>query len=131
MLQYQEIPLTIKSFLTTFRGENQERERTLIPVFQEHNKRVKSLIGVDFAEETYERYETTLSHISEFLNHQYRSKDIPLKKINHVFITDFDFYLRTVRGCSNNTTVKYVKNFKEIVRICLANSWMDRDPFLN
>lgn len=131
MLQYQEVPLTVKSFLTAFRGEKQERERTLIPVFQEHNKRVKSLIGVDFAEGTYERYETTLSHISEFLNHQYGAKDIPLKKINHVFITDFDFYLRSVRGCSNNTTVKYVKNFKKIVRICLANSWIDRDPFLN
>lgn len=44
---------------------------------------------------------------------------------------DYDFYLRSIRNCSNNTTIKYLKNFKKIIRICLANGWIDKDPFLN
>ncbi len=131
MLQYQGTPVTLKSFMNAYKGEKQVRERTLIPIFQEHNKRVKSLIGIDFAEGTYERYETTLRHLQEFIVYQYHSKDTSLNKIDHTFITDFDFFLRTNRACSNNTTVKYIKNFKKIIRICLANNWIERDPFLS
>jgi site-specific recombinase XerD len=34
-----------------------------------------------------------------------------------------------VRKCSNNTTVKYIKNFRKIIRICIANGWLTKDPF--
>src|SRR5690606_2241175 len=33
--------------------------------------------------------------------------------------------------CSNNTAVKYIKNFGKIIRICLANGWLKTSPFLN
>jgi len=35
-----------------------------------------------------------------------------------------------VRKCANNTTVNYIKNFKKIIRICIANGWLDKDPFI-
>ena len=41
---------------------------------------------------------------------------------------DFDFYFRTERKCNNNTTVKYIKNFKKIINYCLANDWFQNDP---
>jgi site-specific recombinase XerD len=39
--------------------------------------------------------------------------------------------LRSVRKCANNTAVKYIKNFKKIIRICISNGWLDKDPFVN
>ena len=42
-----------------------------------------------------------------------------------------NFYLRSERKCANNSAVKYIKNFKKIVRICLSSGWLDKDPFLN
>jgi len=33
--------------------------------------------------------------------------------------------------CSNNTAVKYIKNFNKIIKICLANDWLDKNPFNN
>lgn len=129
--QVQNQPVTVREFIDTLLGKKNFRERTLIPVFQDHNNRVASLIGTEFAQDTYQRYLTTLKHTQDFLNFRYRASDIALSSIDHAFITDFDFYLRSERSCSNNTTVKYMKNFKKIIRICLANGWMDRDPFLN
>ena len=70
--------------------------------------------------------------IFEILNFgRMETVDIDILKINHAFITDYEFYLRSVRNCSNNTAVKYIKNFGKIIKICLANNWMDRNPFSN
>ncbi|WP_425571154.1 phage integrase SAM-like domain-containing protein [Olivibacter ginsenosidimutans] len=40
------------------------------------------------------------------------------------------FYLRAQSVCGNNTTVRYIKNFKKIILICIANGWIQKDPFL-
>jgi len=109
----------------------EEKQRTLLAIFKNHNEQVKKLVGKEFAAGTLERYETVYKHIQEFLKLQYNLSDIPIKKVNHKFITDFEFYLKTERQCGNNSTLKYIKNFKKIVRIALANQWITHDPFLN
>ena len=54
-----------------------------------------------------------------------------LKEVNHEFIIELDYFLRTEKKCCNNTAVKYIKNFRKIIRIAIANSWIDKDPFIN
>ncbi|AZA60017.1 site-specific integrase [Chryseobacterium indoltheticum] len=104
--------------------------RTLIPIFQDHNDKVEALVGQDFAPGTLERYKTSLKHTQEFLNWKYKTSDIDITKIDTVFINEYDFWLRSVRKCANNTAVKYLKNFKKIIRLCMANGWLSKDPFL-
>lgn len=104
--------------------------RMLIPIFQDHNDKVEALIGQDFAPGTLERYKTSLKHTQEFLHWKYKISDIDITKIDHAFIMDYDFWLRSVRKCANNTAVKYIKNFKKIMRLCMANGWLSKDPFL-
>jgi site-specific recombinase XerD len=103
----------------------------LIPVFQEHNKRMKALVDKEFALNTYKRYETSLEHIRSFIKHNYNLNDIPIKEVNLAFVNDFDFYLRSVKNCNNNSTIKYVRNLGKIIKSCYANEWIQRDPFLN
>jgi len=108
-----------------------DREKSmLIPIFQEHNNKVEALVGQDFAPGTLERYKTSLKHTQEFLNWKYKISDIDITKIDHAFIMDYDFWLRSERKCANNTTIKYIKNFKKIMRLCMANGWLSKDPFL-
>lgn len=108
-----------------------ERKRTLIPIFEEHNDRMKALIGKEFAKGTYTRYKTCLSHTKEFLQWKYNVSDIEIDEIDHAFIADFEFYLRTEKSCANNSAVKYIKNFGKIIRMCLANKWLKYDPFIS
>ncbi|GAL75988.1 tyrosine type site-specific recombinase [Nonlabens ulvanivorans] len=107
------------------------QDKTILQIFKKHNDEVRQLIGNGFAAGTLDRYETVYNHLSDFMLHKYNESDLELNRINHQFITDFDFYLRSVRNCGNNSTVKYIKNFKKIVRIALANNWITLDPFLN
>jgi integrase len=72
-----------------------------------------------------------LSHTIEFLQWKYKVSDIEITKIDHAFVTDYEFWLRSVRNCANNTAVKYIKNFNKIIKICLANDWLDKNPFAN
>lgn len=44
---------------------------------------------------------------------------------------DYDFFLRSERKCANNSAVKNMKNFGKIIRICIANRWLNTNPFLN
>ncbi|XHR97444.1 site-specific integrase [Mucilaginibacter sp. UC70_90] len=104
--------------------------KMLIPIFQEHNRQVAALIGKEYAKGTLDRYETSLKHTQAFLIWKYNAADIDIRAIDHEFIMAYDFYLRSERGCNNNSTVKYLKNFKKIILICIANGWLDKDPFV-
>ncbi len=108
-----------------------EKTYMLIDIFKDHNRKVANLVGNEFAIATYKRYETALRHTQAFLHYQYRVSDIDITKIDNAFISEYDFYLRTVRKCANNAAVKYIKNFGKIIRICLSNGWIVIDPFAN
>ncbi|WP_317198317.1 site-specific integrase [Mucilaginibacter ginkgonis] len=103
----------------------------LLNIFKDHNRKVAALIGDEYASGTLTRYETSLKHTRNFLEWKYQVPDIDIKEIDHDFITSYEFYLRSERKCANNSAVKYIKNFKKIIRICLASGWLTRDPFLN
>jgi len=103
----------------------------LIGIFQQHNDEIKALIGKDYAAATLVRYETSLKHTVNFLKWKYKISDIDIRKIDHEFITSYEFYLKSVCKCCQNTTSKYIKNFGKIIRICLANGWLQKNPFVN
>ena len=108
----------------------EERKVTLIETFKDHNSKMKELIGKEFSKGTWERYETSLRHTQSFLKWKFNLSDINVCDVNHAFVADYEFYLRTVRNCSNNSAVKYIKNFQKIINICLNNEWMSKNPFI-
>lgn len=107
----------------------EDRSRMLVSIFEQHNDRIVALIPKDYSAGTLERYKTSLSHTIEFMKWKYDIPDIDIAHINHEFINEYDFYLRHIRNCSNNTVVRYMGNFKKIIRYCLAMGWLVNDPF--
>ena len=129
-LLHRNETLSIENFKNKLLG-TEERQRMLVPIFQDHNNKIKELVGKEYAPGTLERYTTSLKHTIEFMQWKYNISDIDITKIDHAFITDYEFWLRSVRNCANNTAVKYIKNFNKIIKICLANDWLDKNPFAN
>lgn len=107
----------------------EEKTRMLIPIFRKHNDEMKALIGKDFAYGTWERFNTALNHVIEFLQHKFHVSDLDIRKIDHALIKDYEFYLKTVRSCNHNSAMKYITNLKKIVRVCMANQWIAHNPF--
>ncbi|TDH19778.1 site-specific integrase [Segetibacter sp. 3557_3] len=129
-LSEQRETITALDIKDVFTGSG-EKNRMLMETFSDHNRKIAALVGKEFAKGTLQRYETSFRHTREFLRYRYGVSDIDIKKIDHCFIEDYDFYLRTVCNCLNNSAVKYVKNFKKIIRICMANGWIVMNPFSN
>jgi site-specific recombinase XerD len=126
-LLHKSEALTLENFKVRILGTHQ-KERMLIPIYQNHNDKIKELIGNGYAYGTLERFKISLKHTQEFIMWKYQISDISIEKIDHAFVTEFDFYLRSVKNCSNNTVVKYIRNFRKIIKICLDNDWLDKNP---
>ncbi|NOU19708.1 MAG: site-specific integrase [Bacteroidales bacterium] len=123
-------PITAEKVKKIFQGKG-ANDKTLVQVFEYHNEQMRQLIGKDFSVETWHRYETTLKHVKEFMLHQYKVKDLYLHEVRYEFVTSFEFYLKTVRSCAHNSTLKYILNFRKIISLALKNEWLDKDPFKN
>jgi hypothetical protein len=111
------------------KGKTHE-SKLLIQVFQEHNDQMKSLIGKDFSAGTLVRYQTSLRHTQEFIRWKYRVDDIDIRKLNYSFVSQYEFWFKTIRLCNHNTTMKYISNLKKIVNRCIKVGWLDKDPFM-
>lgn len=122
------LPVTIDKLRQRLGGEKR-KSRMLIEMFRNHNEQLKQLVGKDFAPGTLERYETALSHTVSFLQWKFKTSDIDILDLSFEFVTEFEFWLKSERNCSHNTSVKYISNLKKIINICLKNGWLQRDPF--
>lgn len=121
---------TAEMIRNTYTGKMYKR-KMLLEIFQTHNDQVAQLVGKDFAAGTAERYKTAKKHIEEYIALDYKLKDIPVQDVDHKFISGFEYFLKSVRNCAHNTSIKYITNFKKIIRIAYANGWIEKDPFMS
>jgi site-specific recombinase XerD len=125
-----EKEVSAQSLVDRYLGKSTDG-KTILEVFRQHNLKMKSLIDIEYSKDTFTRYETSYRHVQEFIKLNYKTSDLPIRELNNQFVQDFDYFLRTVKNCNNNTTIKYVKNFSKIVRICCVYGWLDKYPFTN
>ncbi|MDX1760829.1 MAG: site-specific integrase [Christiangramia sp.] len=108
-----------------------KKQKMVLNIFEDHNKQIEALVGQEYAPGTLERYRTAKKHVTDFIRWEYKVEDLPIQKVDHRFISRFEFYLKSKRKCAHNSTIKYISNFKKIVRIAFANDWIKKDPFLH
>ncbi|WP_343657814.1 site-specific integrase [Chryseobacterium sp.] len=125
----QEKPINAVDLIDYVNGRYKKRNKVL-EEFQEHNEEIAELVEIgDKAPGTLERYTTARSHVKEFIRFKYKVDDLPFAALNYEFVKNYNHYLRTVRNCSNNTSLKYVSNFKKIVLRAVAKDIIPKDPF--
>lgn len=106
-----------------------EKQHKLLEVFQYHNDQFAKLVGTEFSNGTYKKFKVAYNFLTAFIEWKYRKPDVYLAEINHKLITDFEYYLKTEKNQQHNTAMSNIKKLKKIVRLCVANDWLDKDPF--
>ncbi|WP_159800717.1 site-specific integrase [Flavobacterium sp. MK4S-17] len=129
-LLYSRKPVTSEKIMDYILGRLTPRVKVL-EEFESHNREMAALIGKGYAEGTLDRFSITINHLREFLRIKFNKVDMEFADLDLAFIKDFEFYLRTVRNCSNNTTLKYIANFKKIVLRAIDKEIILKDPFKN
>ena len=122
------IQVTSSALMNIISGEDQ-RGKMLLMIFQDHNDRMKLLIGKDYAKGTCDRFDTALKLTKEFNRWKYNWDDINIYALNSDFVNELSFWFKTVRKCGHNTTMKYISNLKKVVLQCVDNGWLTKNPF--
>jgi hypothetical protein len=52
------------------------------------------------------------------------------KKPGFWIVCDFELWLKTVRKCGHNASLKYISILKMIVLFCMDSGWLIQDPFI-
>lgn len=110
-------------------GINGAKPKMLLEIWNEHNEGLKKLIGKENSYSTYQKFTTARNHLATYLHNKYQLKDISIKQLNYQFIINFSLYLKSEKNIGNNTTTKFLQNFKKIVTIAKRNGWLQNDPF--
>ena len=112
-------------------GTNEARPKTIIAVFNDYIERLHALLGKETTYANFQKYRTTRNHLQAYLQKAYRVSDVSIKRIDHRMIEGFEHFLKTEKGCSHNTAIKFLQNVKKITKDCIKCGWLIRDPFLN
>mgnify|MGYP001055284017 FL=1 len=122
--------INAKALRNAYLGIDTSR-KTLLEAFNDHNKKMKRLIDIDYSPQTLARYLSSTNHLQAFIKKNYKCDDLPLDKVNYSFLIDFELYLKTDCACTHNTAMKHMKSLKKIIRIALANQCLKQNPFIN
>lgn len=129
-MMYGGKPISAQKLMDHVLGNTAPRVKVL-EEFQKHNDEMHALIGKGYAKGTLDRFTITKNHLTAFVKFKLGSTDLEFADLDLEFVKDFEFYLRTVRNCSNNTTLKYIANFKKIVIRAIDREIILKDPFKN
>jgi integrase len=122
-------PVTSEAVKNYIQG-TEEKGHTILEIFQHHNNQVQDLIGIEYAVGTMTKFKTVLNHTREFLKWKYKIDDIEVRKLDYDFISDLEFWYKSVKRIDHNTTMKYIACCKKMVIIAMKKGWLTKDPFM-
>lgn len=121
--------ITAEKLIMVINGRVEKRNKVL-EEFKEHNEEIKALSDIgELSPATLSKYEKAKDHVSDFMMFKYKAKDMDFVDLDFAFINSYDLYLRTEKECNNNTTLKYISNFKKIVLRAIDKEVIKTDPF--
>jgi integrase len=122
--------ITAESVKLRFTGEA-EVVKTLLQVVDYHNAQMSRMIGVDVVKITFAKYQCLRTKLVNFLKFEYKKSDVSLTDLNHKFVTNFEYFLKTHQHNSHNTAMKDIKNLKKIINLAVQYDWLPKSPFTN
>ena len=78
--------------------------------------------------ESLKKWRTTKAKIVAFLQHHFKKQDILLANVKVNFADQFFDFLTLVDGIEDNTSMKYIKNTKQVFKRAVLNGWLASNP---
>lgn len=127
-LMYTEKTITSQRIIDFILGRVVSKA-LLLEEFLSHNEEMLLLVPADYAMATYKRYTYTRDHVKSYIAYKYNVEDVELRDLDYDFISGFELYLKTVRNCNNNSSLKYISCLRKIIFRAMDKSLIPTDPF--
>ncbi len=103
----------------------------LIDIYQSHNDHFEKLVGKEYSNGTFKKFKSALKSLQSFVRWKFSSDEVELSKVDRQFVTDYEFYLKAMQLVQHNSAMSIIKKLKKVVRFCVANDWLAKDPFVS
>ncbi len=130
MLQIQENDFTAEDVYSLYKGEKLSKEYSVIEYFEVYLNKLKTLIGIDIKQSTWNKFSYVKKDVKTFIKWKYKANDYPLKNLQLQFINDFEYYLKTVKKHKQITINKAIQRFRKPIRVAVAENYLEKDPFI-
>jgi len=103
-----------------------KRKKTygILELYDIHMAQAQELVKIgELVRATYVKHRTVRNHFADFIG-----KDMPVSKVDGNVLNDFHHYLRTKKGISNNTTMKYVYSLGQVLNIADEKNYILKTP---
>ena len=130
MLQVQENSFSVEDIYSLYKGEKSAREYNVVEFFERYLKRLKTLIDIDIVQVTWNKYYYIKNDVKSFIKWKYKMGDYPLKKLKANFLSELEYYFKVKKNLKQITINKKIQRFRKIIKVAVAESYLDRDPFM-
>ena len=104
-------------------------QKTLMDAFRVHNEEFEELIKEgQGCLGSLNRYKRLKTKTEAFLKRKHRAADILLDDMDFSLAGDFAHYLITVEKIGKNTSMKYVKTLKQVIKKAVDKGWVKYNP---
>lgn len=132
LLQVKDEAFTVDDIFSLYKGVKTAKEYNVIEYFERYLKRIKTLVGVEIKQVTYEKFEYVKNDIKAFVKWKFKTKDYPLKKLDMNFLSELDYYYKVGHKTQLKqvTINKKIQRFRKIIKVAVAERHLDADPFM-
>ena len=113
-----------------FQG-SMDTQMTLLRMADRICEDLKARIGIDRAKGTYPGYYYMRKRLGEFIQWQFKTKDIAFGQLSEQFIYDYQNYVMDVKGLAVDTVRHYLAILKKVCRIAYKEGYAERCFFAN
>lgn len=130
LLQVKEEWFTAEDIYSLYKGKKTQKEYNVVEYFETYLKKLKTLIGIDVKLVTWNKFYYVKKDIKSFIKWKYKTNDFPLKKIEPNFLMELEYYLKVKQNLKQVTINKKIQRFRKVVKVAVAESYLDKDPFI-
>jgi integrase len=129
LLQVKEERFNVGDIYSQYKGKKLVKEYNVVEFFERYLKKLKTLIGIDIKQPTWNKFSYVKKDVKSFIIWQFKANDYPLKKLELQFLNDFEYYLKVEKQQKQITINKSLQRFRKPIRIAVAEGYLDKDPF--
>ncbi|MDV4140554.1 integrase [Elizabethkingia anophelis] len=128
-LQVKEEPFDVNDIYSQYKGRTLVKEYSLLEYYKLYLERLKKLVGIEIKQQTWDKFYYIRNDVECFIRFYYRKADMKLKDLDYSFISEFEYYLKTVNKHKQITINKSLQRLKKVIKQAVINKYIESNPF--
>lgn len=130
-LKLQDKSFSVEDIYQLYLGNKPKIEYGLLEYYKDYLEKRKKLIDIEITQSTWDKFYYIFNDLKNFISTRYNKKDVKFTDIDMFFLSEFEYYLKTVRFIKQVTINKNLQRFKSMVKTAVEAKIIEFYPFVS